>query len=96
MSVIGCAHYANEYGSSLMLEHTPNEPRDINSSRVSRTGNPLKLSVPPGPALVGDEMGRAAWVDVAADWCHEPVLKLDAGPPSGTRDCCCEHVSAPL
>jgi hypothetical protein len=41
-------------------------------------------------------MGPGSLVDVATDWCHEPVLKLDAGPLSGTRDCCCEHVSAPL
>ena len=25
-------------------------------------------------------MGPGSLVDVATDWCHEPVLKLDAGP----------------
>jgi hypothetical protein len=27
-------------------------------------------------------MWRAAGGDVATDWCHEPVLKLDAGATS--------------
>src|SRR6476620_7124334 len=59
-------------------------------------GNPLKLWMPAAPALVRDENGPGRRVDVATDWCHEPVLTLDAGPPAGTRGCCCGHVSAPL
>ena len=41
--------------------------------------------------LVPDEMLLGEPVDVDTDWCREPVLKLDVGPPAGTPDCCIEQ-----
>jgi hypothetical protein len=42
-------------------------------------GNPLKLLMAAGAGTRGDENVAGCLGDVATDWCHEPVLKLDAG-----------------